>query len=329
MIPLAIPLKNDAEVYSLENLILSLNVVLPLFLMMALGYFLTRIKLFDSKVLKVMNNLIFKVFLPILLFMNIYNTDLGSSFHPRLMAFSVISLLVIYIFVFLFILIVEKENAKRGVLIQGIFRSNFIIFGIPITAALLGESNVGGTAMMIAVVIPLYNALSVVALSVFNGTQIRVKKIVRDIITNPLIIASVVSVVVLVSGLRLPEVIENTARDLGSIATPLALVVLGGSFEFRALRGYGKQLTIGLLGRLVVIPLIFLPIAVWLGFRGSEMVTLMAMFCAPTAVSSFTMAQQMGGDDTLAGALVVFGSLFSVLTIFLWTFLLVQMGFIY
>lgn len=313
----------------MDNLIVSLNVVLPLFLMMALGYFLARIRLFDKKTLKAMNNLIFKVFLPILLFMNIYNTDIGTSFHPKLIVFSVISLLVIYVVVFLVIVLIEKDNTKRGVLIQGIFRSNFIIFGIPITAALLGDTNVGGTAMMIAVVIPIYNALSVVALSVFNGSKINIRKILKDIITNPLIIASVVSVVVLMSGLKLPEVLEKTASDLGKIATPLALVVLGGSFEFHALKGYGKQLTIGLLGKLVITPLIFIPIAAALGFRGGEMVALMAMFCAPTAVSSFTMAQQMGGDDTLAGALVVFGSLFSVVTIFVWTFALIQLGFIY
>lgn len=310
----------------MENLLLACNVVLPLFLMMALGYFLARVKLVDGRTLHVMNELIFKVFLAILLFYNIYTTDLQSAFDFHLLRYAALAVIGCFAAGFLLIPLIEKDNCKRGVLIQGICRSNFIIFGIPVVSAVVGDTGVGCAAVLIAVVVPLFNIFSVVALSVFRGAKIDFKKILLNIVTNPLIIASVLGICFLLLGWKLPGAIERTLGDLGKIATPLALVVLGGTFQFKAVKGYGKQLLLGVGGRLLLVPLICMPIAIALGFRGAQLVVLMSLFCSPTAVSSFTMAQQMDGDDTLAGALVVFGTLFSILTIFLWTFFLIQTG---
>jgi predicted permease len=307
----------------MENLILAFDVVLPLFLMMALGYFIKCIKMVDDGTLKKMNNVVFRVFLPILLFYNIVSTDLTTAFNGPLILTAVLFVLGEFGLCMIVVPLVEKEKRRRGVLIQGIMRSNFVIFGLPVLVSLCGEgSNTGAVSLVIAVVVPMFNAFSVIGLEINRGGRLNFFKILKSVAANPLIIASVLGLVMLALGLKLPQVLLKPVGDLAKVATPLALVILGAEFNFSSIKGCARQLVMGVTGRLVVMPLIFLTIAILLGFRGEELIALMVMLAAPPAVSSFTMAQQMDGDSELAGGLVVFGSLFAVLTMFLWIFAL-------
>lgn len=312
----------------MENIILSLNVVLPLFITITLGYFIRRINLFDDHTLKVMNKVTFKTFLPLLLFFNVYKTNLDGVFNLKLVIFAPSTILISCISMCFIIPIIEKENRKRGVLVQAIFRSNFVLFGLPVTLSLFGEENAGVPSLLIAIIVPMFNFLAVIVLEIFRGGKINIKETIKGIITNPLIVSSLLGIFFMLNGIKLPNVIEKTISDLSKVATPLALVVLGGSFKFNKIKGYTKQLIIGIVGRLVIIPGIFIPIAIILGFRKIELATIMIMLAAPTAVSSFTMAEQMDGDSELAGQLVVFTSAFAVITIFLWVFFIKKFGYI-
>lgn len=312
----------------MENLILSFNVVLPIFLILSLGYIIKKLKMFDETTVKTMNTVNFKVFLPTLLFYNVYQTDLGTVLNPKLLSFAGISVIIIFGVLCVLIPIVEKDNSRRGVLVQAVFRSNFVIFGIPVTQALFGQDATGVASMLIAVVVPLFNFLSVISLEMYRGGKFDIKKIIKGILSNPLIIASVIGLVFVYLGITLPTPIEKTISDISKMATPLAFILLGGSFKFSAFTGYIKQLLIGVLGRLVIVPAIILPIAVYLGFRDVELTCLLAVFASPTAVASYTMAQQMDGDSELAGQIVVFTSGLSVITVFLWIFILKQLAFI-
>ena len=312
----------------MENLILSMNVVLPLFFCIALGYGLKRIHMYDDKALGQMNKLCFKVFLPILLFYNIYTTDLSSAFNGKLIVFAVVGIIAWFIVLMLLIPKVEKENPKRGVLVQGMMRSNFVLFGLPVAASLCGEENIGVTSLLVAIVVPMFNVLSVVALEAFRGGKPSIKKMVIGICKNPLVLSSLLGVLFYVCKIQLPYAVEKSVKDLSRVATPLSLVVLGGSFTFSKIKGYLKQLWLGVAGKLVLAPVIFMTLAVLLGFRNVELASLMIMFGSPTAVSSFTMAQQMDGDGDLAAQLVVFTSGLSIITIFFWIFILKQMMFI-
>lgn len=312
----------------MENLILSFNVVLPLFLTMALGYVLKYIGMFDERTLDSMNNVAFKSFLPILLFYNIYKTDIKGVFNPNLMTFAAISVIILFISLYIVVPFIEKDNKKRGVLVQGIFRSNFVIFGIPVTASLFGEDQVGVASLLIAIVVPLFNILSVFSLEAFRGGKPDYKKILKGVIKNPLIIASCIGIITIFLGIKLPTAIEKTVSDISKIATPLSLILLGASFKFNEIKKHLKQTTIGVIGKIIVIPCIFIPICILAGYRNVELATLMVIFAAPTAVSSFTMAQQMDADYNLAGQIVVFTSAFCVLTVFLWIFILKQFNLI-
>lgn len=310
----------------MENLIISFNVVLPLFLCIALGYFLKRIHMLDGDVLKKMNKLCFKVFLPIYLFNSVYKTDLSAAFNAKLILYGIIALTIFFIILMLLIPRIEKDDKKRGVMIQAIFRSNFALFGLPVATSLCGEANLGPTSLLLGITVPFFNIYAVIALETFRGGKPSIRKMIKGIVTNPLIISCVLGVIFYLLKIELPYAVDKTVVDLGRVATPLSLVVLGGEFAFSNVRKYVKQLSITVLGRLVVSPLIFVTLGVLMGFRNEMLVPILIMFGAPTAVSSFTMAQQMDGDSELAGQIVVFTSAGAILTIFVWVFALKQLG---
>lgn len=310
----------------MENLVLSFNIIFPLFLLMVLGYFLKAVGMLDKTTLKKLNSIIFKAFLPCLIFYNVYTSEVSDMFDKNLIIFSVASVVLSFLVLMAVIPLVEKDNKKRGVVIQGIFRSNFVIFGIPLSVALYGDGIVGSAAVLIAIVVPVFNFLAVLTLEIFRGGKPDMIKILKGIATNPLILSSVIGLIAMGVGLKLPSTIEKAIGDVSKITTPLALIVLGGSLDFKKIGGNAKQLAVSVIGRLVVMPCIFLPAAVYFGFRNAELAILLSLFGSPTAVSSFTMAQQMGGDDELAGQIVVFNTTLCVVSVFLWIFILKQLG---
>lgn len=312
----------------MENFILSFNVVTPLFIIMSLGYYLKYIKLLDKQTLNVMNSVCFKFFLPILLFFNIYQSDVKSSFNINLITFSVSSIVILFVVLCFLIPKIEKDNKKRGVMIQGIFRSNFVIFGMPIATSIYGEGNIGTTALLIAVIVPLFNLLSVISLELFRDGEINLKKILKGIITNPLIIASAIGILFVTLNITLPIFIEKSVSDIAKIATPLSLILLGGSFSFSHIKEYLNHTIIIVFNKLIFVPLIFIPIAIKLGFRGIELLTILLIFAAPVAVSTFQMSKQMDGDSILAEQSIVFTCLFCIPTVFLWILTLKQLSLI-
>ena len=306
---------------------ISFNIVCPIFLLMALGYFMKQTNLLHSAAVKNMNAVVFKIFLPAMIFKNVYDSDLSAVFNPKLIIFSVISVLICIAVLFITVPLFEKDNRKRGVLIQAMFRANFVIFGVPVSEALCGSEVSGSAAVLIAIIIPIFNFMAVITLEVFKGSKPDFKKIAKGIATNPLIIASLLGILALFTGIKLPVSIESTVANVSKIATPLALIMLGASINFKTIGENLTRIICGVCTKLIVIPLIFMSIAIFvLDFRGADIAILLALFASPPAVSSFTMAQQMGGDDELSGQLVMFGSTFSIITMFIWIYVIMQLG---
>lgn len=297
---------------------LAFSVVFPLSCMMALGYFLRAAGLFTDAFLTQLNTLSFKVFLPMVLFINIYSSDFYALLSPKLILFAVGSVVAVFLILMVVVPLLVKENRDRSVVIQGIFRSNFILFGMPITISLYGAENTGTTAIVFAFVIPLFNLLSIVALETFSGKKSGPAKICKEVVKNPLIVAAMIALVFALTRIKLPMLIESTVSDIAKVATPLALMILGGSFRFGNLGKYKKQLAMSVVGRLIVVPGVVLPLSIRLGFRGMELAALTAMLASPTAVSSFAMAQNAGANHELAGQIVVVDSILSVVSIFGW-----------
>lgn len=306
----------------MENLIIAFNAVLPVMLCIMLGYFLARIGMIKEELRKGLNSLCFKVFLPFYLFDSVYDTDVSTAFNPGLMLFCCLAMIAWFAALMIMIPRIEPENPRRGVLIQAMFRSNFALFGLPMAETLCGKENMGPTNLLIGVCVPLVNVLAVITLETFRGGKPSVKKMLLGIAKNPLIIASLLGLAFNLLNIPLYTDLRKTIINLGKVATPLSMVALGASFTFASTKVYHRQLALGVSGKLIISPLLMVTLGALLGFQAETLVPVLIFFGAPTAVSSFPMAQQMDGDGELAASLVVFTSALSIVTIFLWVFAL-------
>ena len=315
----------------MENFLLALNVVLPMFFTMSLGTILRKLKWVDENSLNIMNKLIFKVFMSTLLFLNIYNIgDLSvlSADNLKLLAYTFIIILVILFLAWLFYAFKIKDRKKLSVLIQGVYRGNFILFGLAIADSLYGKEGLGVVSILTIITIPTFNTLAVIILEYYSGKEISIKKLFKQVLKNPLILASIIGVIFIVFKITIPKPVHKTLVDISKIATPLAFIVLGGELKFgNMLKNIKYLISVNIL-RLIVNPIITLGIGRLLGFDGAEIVALLALSACPTAVSSFTMAKEMGADGDLAGEIVATTSIFSILTIFCWVLLLKNIAWI-
>ena len=310
-----------------SNFIVAVSAVVPMFCLMAIGAFVKFQKWLTDEELNHMNRMVFRVFFCCMMFYSIYTTELATSFRPKLMLFGACGVLVIFFLLMLIIPRIEPDNKRRGVLIQAIFRSNFVLFGIPIVGNIFGDSNIAVASMMIAVIIPIYNVLAVLALETFRGGKFALLPIIKGVFKNPMILGAIAGATLLSLGIEVPKPILKPIGQIAAATTPVALIILGASFKLGSTHEHRKQLLGAIFGRLILVPAIMLSTAAYVfGFRGVEFVTLIAIFGTPCAVVSFAMAQQMGGDSDLAGNCVVFTSALSCFTIFCWILLFKTLG---
>lgn len=321
-------------------LVTALGAVLPIVLLILLGYVLRCVGFFSDGFLAVGSRLVFRVCLPVMLFLSVYGIESIAAMPWGTVFYTVAAVLVIFALGLVTALAVTKVPQRRGVLLQCTFRSNFAIIGLPLATTLGGAEGAAAAAVLSAVTVPLFNVLAVVSLSVFRteaGQKVSAKKIAGDIARNPLILgvaAGLASLLVrrwqlthlgavVFSLERDMPILFRTLGDLSSVTSPFALLVLGGQFRFSAVGGLWKEIVTGTLWRTVLAPLIGLGGAVALSRCGllacgaGEYPALIALFGSPVAVSSAVMAREMHGDEQLATQLLVWTSLMSALTVFL------------
>lgn len=311
----------------MQALSIAFEAIVPLFLIIAVGYGVKRLGWIGPEEVRRFNKVTFYTFMPVMLFYNIYISDFSQAVRLPYVLFVVGMALGMVVVAFGVVLLAEKAPERRGVMIQAAFRSNFVLLGLPIAAELLPGGNLGVTALIIAIVVPFYNMMSVVVLEYFRGGKPKLGEVLLAVAKNPLIIASALGLLMQALHIVLPEVLVSFAGKMNSAATPLILLLLGASFEAQELATYKKELLVCVGLRLVVFPGLD-PDAVHggLGLRDIEFVTLLAMTTAPTAVNSFNMAQQLGGDSHLAGSAVVVSTALSFFTLFFWITLFKQLG---
>ena len=300
-----------------SNFIVALSAVVPMFCLMSIGAFVKYQKLLTDEELKHMNRMVFRIFFCCMMFHSIYTTDLAATFRPKLMLFGACGVLTIFFMLMIIVPKIEPENKKRGVIVQAIFRSNFVLFG---------DENIAVSTMMIAVIVPLYNILAVFALETFRGGKFALIPILKGVLKNPMILGAIAGAVLLILKIHVPAPVLKPIGQISAATTPVALIILGASFKFGSTHEHRKQLFLAIFGRLILVPAIMLTAAIFLGFRGIDFVTLIAIFGTPCAVVSFAMAQQMDGDADLAGNCVVFTSALSCFTIFCWILLFKTLG---
>lgn len=325
----------------LDDLIFSVNAVVPIILTVAIGYILKRIGMISTEFAKMANKLVFRVFLPVMLFINVYGISDTSSYSFGYAIYAAVAVIILFLIGIPTVMLLTKQQDRRGALIQGVFRSNYALIGIPLATALFGEAGAAVATLLSAIMVPVFNILAVIGLSIFcKGDKANFKKVILGIIKNPLIIGIVLGLFSLAIrslfvhldwSFRLNSVnaIWKTLEYLKALATPLALIVLGAQFEFSAIPHLKREIIAGTVIRSVIVPLLGLGIAYFAfgkSFGGAEFAALVAVFSTPVAVSSVPMAQEMGADTSLAGQLVVFTTLSSAVTVFLASFILRLLG---
>lgn len=330
----------------------AVNAIFPIIFLILLGYFLRQIHFFNDNFLATANKFVFRVALPVLLFYNVYEIDNLSAIEWNTVLFALIVILVIFIIGFICVRFTVKDNRQKGVILQSFFRSNYALIGFPLSESLGGAECLGITAVLSAFAIPTFNVLAVIALTVFiegdKQKHLNIKSLLMKIIKNPLIIGVCAGLLVLFIRSFIPLnaaaepvfSIENNIPFLYSaissvskIASPLALIVLGGQFSFKAIKGLLPQIIYGTAVRTVLAPTFALIIAVivsqhttLLNFDTSHYSSLIALFGSPIAVSSAIMAGEMDNDSELAGQLVVWTSLVSMFTLFVIIVVMKGMG---
>ena len=311
----------------LDSFLIALNAVLPLMLYLAFGFFLVRAHIVKEDFMQALNRFNFKALFPFMMFNNVYAAAPEDMPSGKLIAFSVISLLALVGALLVAVPKIVKENPRRGVIIQGIFRSNFVIYGLPLAVSVYGAASSSITGMMVLIMVSMFNILAVIVLEIFQeGGHIHVKPLLLGLAKNPLLQGCLVGLLFFLLKIRLPEVIAKPVATLGGMATPLALIALGAALRFDELRQNKKTLAVVLGIRLILLPLGMLLIAYLMGLRGVELFLILMIFGTPVATSSYPMAQNMGGDAPLAGQLVFVSTVLSLGTIFCFIFLMNQMG---
>lgn len=302
----------------MSNFVYSLNATLPVFLVMLLGWWLKRINFLNDDFVAVADKLVFKVALPVLVFRDIAGADLSHDFNLRFVLFCFLGTCIFFGVTWLLSEIFIKDKSVIGSFVQGSFRGSAAILGIAFAQNIYGDS--GLVPMMIVASIPLFNIFSVIVLirSANAGETDRaavVKKTLRGIVTNPIIIGIFAGIPFALLRVQFPPILAKSIDSVAALSTPLALITIGAGFSTGAAVKRWKLTAVASVIKLIIIPGIFLPVAVWMGFRNEEMVALLILTGAPTTVSSYIMAKNMGNDSVLASGIVVATTLLSSVTL--------------
>lgn len=315
----------------MDNLIFSLNITLPIFLTIVVGYALKQIKMLNEGFVKTLNTFNFKVTLPALLFLDLYNADFYSVWDTGYVLFCFLVTLICFLVILAGALLFVKDKNLIGEFVQGSYRGSAAVLGLAFIQNIYGKATIA--PLMIIGSVPLYNILAVLILSFTGPGEHKLDKkglvkSLKGIATNPIILSILLGIAASLIRLPLPFIVTKTLSNLSVLATPLALVGLGAGFELRAACGRIKPALAASFIRLFVQCAVFLPLAVHFSFTGEKMVSLLIMLGAPTTPSCYIMAKSMGHEGVLTSSVIVLTTLLSAVSLTLWLYLLRSFGLI-
>lgn len=312
----------------MDNLIFSLNATVPIFLLMVLGYIFNKLGLIDDAFASKMNKFVFLVPLPVLLFEDLSTVDFAQVWNLKFVLFC-FAVTLICIIIAALVSFLWRDKSIQGEFIQASYRSSAALLGIAFIQNIYGDA--GMAPLMIIGSVPLYNIMAVVVLSFFQPERKKLDREVwmttlKGIITNPIILGIIAGLVWSALKLPMPSVLEKTVSDIGATATPLGLMAMGASFDLKKAFGKVKPAVTASVMKLVLFAALFLPLAVWMGFRREELVAILVMLSSATTVSCYVMARNMGHEGVLTSSVVMLTTLFSAFTLTGWLYILRSLG---
>lgn len=300
----------------MESFIYSVNATVPIFLVMIVGGILRKLNIIDEHFANVANKFVFVVTLPLMVFSDLAAADFRAEFDPKFviycMAVTLLSICTIWVLTEIFM----KEEDSKGSFVQGAYRSSAAILGMAFIKNMYRDT--GMAPLMIIAAVPLYNIFAVIILTVKakgNKGRVNFGKTFINILKNPIIIGIFAGVLFSVLGIRMPNILTKTVNMIGDMTTPLALICIGATFEGRKAIKKLVPTCIATALKLVILPALFLPVAILLGFRNQEMMAIVIMLGSPTTISSYIMAKNMNNDAVLSSSIIVLTTLLSSLTL--------------
>ena len=316
----------------MENFIYSINVTMPIFLVMVIGYILKQIGMLNDNFVTVANKFNFKVTLPFMLFKDIAGVDIKAVFDIKYVLFCAIVSTICFWVVWGTAKLLVRDKTIRGAFVQSSFRGSAAVMGLAFIQNIYGSSAMG--PLMIVSAVPLYNIFSVIVLTfeANDSTGIDKKAKIRqagiNICKNPIILSILAGLIVGLLGIQFPTLVNKTVSNVAQMATPLALITIGAGFEGRkALAKIAPTMAASTI-KLVLQPLVFLPVAAWMGFSGEKIIAILIMLASPTTPSCYIMAKSMNNDEVLTASVIVTTTLMAAFTLTGWIFLLKTLGYI-
>lgn len=305
------------------------NAVVPFICYMSYGYLIRHLGFGDEAFYKRLNQIVFKAFFPLMMFNSLYNSKADFQTNTKLALTAVVILLTAILLSVLLTPLFVKGNPQRGVVAQATWRSNTLMFALPLAVSMYGDEAGSLASIVIACCVPIYNIAAVFILEYFRrteGEKTSAAKMLRNILTNPLIIGAIAGLVFRGLHIPLPACILKPIKSISDMTSPLAIFICGATLVLPDIRKNIKLITICTVLKLVVLPAIVTTICYLLGFRGIELFILFSLYATPLANAIFPMSQSMGGDGELAGEMLAISTVSSMFTIFLWIIALNSVG---
>lgn len=312
-----------------DNIVFTANIVAPVFLIIAVGYFAKKGKIINEVFVDVTSKFVFQVSLPVFIFLQISKLDLTQVFDVNQIIFITAGTFITYILIWIGTIPFIKGPADKGAFIQGAFRGNYAIVGLALIKNLFGNDALGKASLILAFLLPVYNILAVIVLVVpKHQGKINIKTILQEIIFNPLILAVIIALPFSYWQIKIPDMFTVTGSYLAELALPLALIGIGGSLNLENLKRASTLAFTSSIIKIVILPAVLTLIALLSGYRNDDLGIMFIAFACPTAIASFVMADVMGANSKLAGNIIMITTLGSVFTISIGILLLKSFGLI-
>ena len=311
----------------MSNLNYSINATLPIFLLIILGKVLKTTKIISDEFTKTADRYVFRIALPALLFSDLTENNVGSAFDGKYVLFcfsvTIFSIAVLWGLTEKFM----KNEEQKGAFIQGSYRSSAAILGLAFINNMY--DSVGMAPLMIIGCVPLYNIFAVIILTLKGdngGKKPNMKETFINVMKNPILLSILIALPFALLNLHFPSFVNKAIGSVANTATPLALISIGASFEGKKALKKMKPTLLASFIKLILLASLFLPLAVFFGYRNQELMALLVMLGSPTTVSSYIMAKNTGNDGILTSSIIVLTTLLSSLTLTLWIFVLKSFG---
>lgn len=311
----------------MSSFTIAANAVLPFVLYLSFGYLIRRTGIADEPFLRKLNTLVFRAFFPLMMFDNIYSLPSGTSLSSKVLLFAFAGEVLLLAVTLPVVMRLAKNVTRIAVLTQAIYRSNILLFAIPLARHLYGEEALGYATALVVFIVPFYNASGVVLFEVFSGRKnSSLLMLLKNVLTNPLIAGLLAALPFRFLNLSLPDPLYNVIHQYSAASTPIALFILGGTLRFSSLWKNRFSLTAVFVVKLLLVPALMLYLSTMFGFSAMERFVVFTLYATPIATATYSMAQGMGADYELCGEAIVVTTVGSVFTLFFWICFLQGLG---